>query len=462
MPRLVVLSNRVPKPGRTSQAGGLAVALAEAVRPGSLWIGWSGRIGPGTELSLREEQGVTYAVFDLTEAEHRGYYSECSNNAIYPLLLFRLGLMRFRAEEFDVYHAVNQRFAATALGMLRPDDLVWVHDYHLMLVPAALRAMGARQRVGFFFHTPFPPPAIFAVGPRARALLAGVCGADVVGFQTASDRDGFLACVAELLGASADDEGCFVHEGRLVHTLVCPVGIDADGFARMAADAVERLPSRRLRASLHGAHLLFGADRLDHAKGLPYRVEAFDMLLRHHPEHRRAVSFLQVAALSREEVAEYRRLRREMDERVGDLNGRHGEADWIPLRYITRATLRATLAGFYRLARVGVVIPLRDGFGLGAAEFVAAQDPADPGVLVLSRFAGAAATMGRSLLVNPFDTGAIAAALHQALTMPREERLARHQELLECVRAHNAAHYATRFLAALDGPGVSVVERAHA
>jgi trehalose 6-phosphate synthase len=462
MSRLVVLSNRVPQAGRSTQAGGLAVALSEAVRPGALWIGWSGRVGNETEITMRGEHGVTHAVFHLTEAEHRGYYSGFSNNTLYPLLLFRLGLMRFRAEEFETYEAVNHRFTATALRMLRTDDLVWVHDYHLMLVPGALRASGARQRIGFFFHTPFPPPAIFAVGPRARALLAGVCGADVIGFQTASDRDGFLACVAGLLGSSVDDEGCFVHDGRLVRTLVCPVGIDVEAFTRMAGDAVERLPSRRLGESLHGAALLFGADRLDHAKGLPHRVDAFDLLLRRHPEHRRAVSFLQVAAPSREEVAEYRRLRREMDERVGDLNGRHGEADWIPLRYITRATPRATLAGFYRLARVGVVTPLRDGFGLGAAEFVAAQDATDPGVLVLSRFAGAAATLEGALLVNPFDDESIASAFHRALIMAREERLARHQALLARVQRHSAARYATSFLAALAGTSIQMQEAAHA
>lgn len=451
MPRLVVLSNRVPRPGRATQAGGLSVALADAVRPGSLWIGWSGRVGDGTTPLIHDEHGVTYAVFDLTEAEHRGYYSGFSNNTVYPLLLFRLGLMRFRAEEFDAYRAVNQRFAATALPLLRPDDLVWVHDYHLMLVPEALRRAGAVPRIGFFFHTPFPPPAIFAVGPRARTLLAGVCNADVVGFQTASDRDGFRACVAELLGVAVDDEDGFVYEGRRVRMLVCPVGIDVGAFARSAAEAVGRLASRRLRESLHGAALLFGADRLDPAKGLPYRVDAFDLLLRRHPEHRRAVSFLQVAAVSREEVPEYRRLRREMDERVGDLNGRHGEPDWIPLRYITRATPRATLAGFDRLARVGVVTPLRDGFGLGAPEFVAAQDAADPGVLVLSRFAGAAATLDAALLVNPFDTEAISDELHRALTMPREERLARHQALLDVVQDHSAAHHAATFLRALAG-----------
>ena len=461
MSRLVILSNRVPQTTRGAQAGGLAVALAEAARPGSLWIGWSGRIGTGTELAIRAERGVSHAVFDLTEAEHHGYYTGFSNNTLYPLLLFRLGLMRFRAEEFAAYEAVNRRFAATALPLLRADDLLWVHDYQLMLAPGALREAGARQRVGFFFHTPFPPPAIFTVVPRAHTLLAGVCGADVIGFQTASDRDGFLACVASLLDATVDDEGCFIHAGRRVRTLVCPVGIDADGFARTAREAAEHLPTQRLRQSLHGAALLFGADRLDHAKGLPHRVDAFDILLRQHPEHRRGVSFLQVAAPSREEVAEYRRLRREMDERVGQLNGRHGEPDWMPLRYITRATPRATVAGFHRLARVGVVTPLRDGFGLGASEFVAAQDPLDPGVLVLSRFAGAAATLDAALLVNPFDAEAIAEALHRALTMPAEERLARHAALLGHVRTQSAARYASQFLDALAGSAAPVWEMAH-
>ncbi len=461
MSRLVVLSNRVPQTGRTVQAGGLAVALGEAMRPGSLWIGWSGRIGDGTELTIRTERGVTYAVFDLTETQHRGYYTGFSNNTLYPLLLFRLGLMRFRAEEFAAYEKVNRRFAAAVLPLLRPDDLLWVHDYHLMLTPGALREASARQRIGFFFHTPFPPPAIFTVVPRARTLLAGVCGADVVGFQTASDRDGFLACVASLLNAPADDEGRFMHMGRRVRTLVCPVGIDADEFAQTAYEAASHLPTQRLRQSLHGTALLFGADRLDHAKGLPHRIDAFDLLLHQHPEYKRQVSFLQVAAPSREEVPEYRRLRREMDERVGQLNGRHGEADWIPLRYITRATPRATVAGFFRLARVGVVTPLRDGFGLGAAEFVAAQEPQNPGVLVLSRFAGAAATLESALLVNPFDAEAIAEALNRALTMPAEERLARHATLLARVQTQSAVSYATKFLSALASAPRTTQEMAH-
>lgn len=461
MRRLVVLSNRVPSAGRTAQAGGLAVALSEAMRPGSLWIGWSGRAGGGADIAMRVEHGVTYAVFDLTEAQHRDYYNGFSNNTIYPLLLFRLGLMRFRAEEFAAYEDVNRRFATNALALLQHDDLVWVHDYHLMLTPGTLRAAGARQRIGFFFHTPFPPLAIFAVVPRARTLLAGVCGADVIGFQTSSDRDGFLACVAGLLGVTPQDDGSFMHEERCVRTLVCPVGIDAEGFARTARLAAERLPAHRLRASLHDAALLFGADRLDHAKGLPHRVEAYDLLLRQHPEHRRHVCYLQVAAPSREEVAEYRRLRREIDGRVGDLNGRHGEADWIPLRYITRVTPRATVAGFFRLARVGVVTPLRDGFGLGAAEFVAAQDPTDPGVLVLSRFAGAASVMDAALLVNPFDSEAIAETLHRALTMPAEERRARHATLSAQVCANSAARHAARFLDVLAGASEPVQDMTH-
>ncbi len=461
MHRLVILSNRVPGGGRGAQAGGLAVALGEAMRPGSLWVGWSGRSGGSTDVTTRTEHGVTYAVFDLTESQHRDYYNGFSNNTIYPLLLFRLGLMRFRAEEFAAYEEVNHRFAATALALMRPDDLIWVHDYHLMLTPRTLRAAGARQRIGFFFHTPFPPPAIFAVMPRAQSLLAGVCGADVIGFQTGGDRDGFLACVADLLDVTPEDDGSFMHGGRRVRTLVCPVGIDVEGFAQSAHLAAERLPAQRLRASLQGASLLFGADRLDHAKGLPHRVEAFDLLLRQHPEHRRQVCYLQVAAPSREEVAEYRRLRREIDGCVGELNGRHGEADWIPLRYITRAAPRATVAGFYRLARVGVVTPLRDGFGLGAAEFVAAQHAADPGVLVLSRFAGAASVLNAALLVNPFDSEAIADTLHRALTMPPEERRARHATLSAQIRTHSAANHATRFLATLAGGSERVQEAAY-
>jgi trehalose 6-phosphate synthase len=449
MARLVVVSNRLPLPSeRGPRAGGLAVALTDALRPGSLWFGWSGRRAhvPAETPELIQADGLTYATIDITEAEYHAYYVGFANGALWPLLHFRLGLMNYRREEYQGYRAVNRRFAAALAPLLQPDDLVWVHDYHLIPLAEELRRLSVRNPIGFFLHIPFVPPEMLEVLPCAKELLAGLAAYDVVGFHTEAYRRNFLDCARLMLGVEADAEFSFVHDGLTVHAIVDPIGIDAEGFAKDAARAARGAESRRLRDSLSGRELAIGVDRLDYSKGLPNRLIAFGRLLAEYPQHRRSVSFLQVAARSREDNTSYQQLRRELDRIVGDTNGRYSEFDWVPLRYITRAVSRRTLAGFYRIARVGVVTPLRDGMNLVAKEYVAAQNTADPGVLVLSRFAGAADELTEALLVNPFDPDEIAEAMHQALSMELDERRARHQALAEKVRQSTARQFCEVFL----------------
>jgi trehalose 6-phosphate synthase len=451
--RLVIVSNRVPAPqDRAAQAGGLAVALADGVPPGSLWFGWSGkRSADPAPPVVQTAHGIAYATVDLTPAEYQTYYQGFSNGALYPLLLHRIGLLRFRSDEYEGYRQVNARFAAALAPLLRPGDRVWVHDYHFLTLPAELRARGFAGPIGFFLHTPFAPAGLFAVLPRASALLAGLCAADVLGFQTELDRANFRDTAARLLGAHPHGDDALRIEGRLVRLVVTPVGIDADHFAEAARAASRDPATRRLADSLGDRALVFSVDRLDYTKGLPERVAAIGQLFDRHPHWRRRVNFLQVAAASRQDVGEYQRLRRELDRHVGDLNGRVGEPDWTPLRYMTRPVRRPTLAGFHRLSNVGLVTPLRDGMNLVAKEFVAAQDPDDPGVLVLSAFAGAAETMDAALVVNPFDAESVADTLDRALRMDLAERQARHAALLARVRTDTAQQFCARFLAALDG-----------
>ncbi|MCC6718778.1 MAG: trehalose-6-phosphate synthase [Acetobacteraceae bacterium] len=461
--RLVIVSNRVPAPqDRSAQAGGLAVVLADGLRPGSLWFGWSGkRSAEPAAPTLQEARGISYATTDLTPAEYQTYYQGFSNSALYPLLLYRLGLLRFRGEDFDGYCQVNARFAASLAPLLRPGDRIWVHDYHLFTLPGELRKRGVAAAIGFFLHTPFPPAGLFAVLPHGEVLLRGVCAADVVGFQTAVDRGHFMDAAIEMLGARRRGEDTLWLDGRRIRVVVAPVGIDADGFAAMSRSAHAATATRRLAESIGERALVLSVDRLDHTKGLPERVGAIEAFLNRHPQWRRKVNFLQVAAASRQDVAEYQRLRRNIDRMVGDLNGQAGEPDWTPLRYMTRPVRRPTLAGFQRLARVGLVTPLRDGMNLVAKEFIAAQNPADPGVLVLSKFAGAAETMADALVVNPFDTGAVADALDRALGMALDERQARHAALLAGVRRETAAAFCAGFLAHLSraaGPAMGLVE----
>ncbi len=446
MARLVVVSNRVPVPSdRGPRAGGLAVALADALLPASLWFGWSGRRSAGIDHQpvLQEANGVTYATIDLSETDYRLFYAGYSNGALWPLLHFRLGLVDYRSEEYDGYRAVNRRFAACIASLLRPDDLIWVHDYHLIPLGEELRARGVRNRIGFFLHTPFPPPELIQALPHANELLASFCAYDVVGFHTLGYRAAFLACLQAVPGIELQ---------RQPRVIVDPIGIDADGFAAMASAAARGAEARQMKASLAARLLAIGVDRLDYSKGLVSRFEAFARLLAKYPRHRRRVSFLQIAPRSREDLDAYQALRQQLDRIVGDTNGQYSEFDWTPLRYMSRVVARRTLAGFYRVARVGVVTPLRDGMNLVAKEFVAAQDPDDPGVLVLSRFAGAADELTEALIVNPFDPDEIAEAMHTAFTMDIAERRRRHAKLRARVGESTAARYCERFLSHLAPP----------
>jgi trehalose 6-phosphate synthase len=450
-PRLVIVSNRVQIPTeKAPRAGGLAVALGSGLVPGTLWFGWSGKRGHGgRKPSLHDAQGVTYAMIDLTDKEYHEFYVGFSNGALWPWLHYRLDYLDYYREQYQGYCDVNAYFAKALLPLLRDDDLVWVHDYQLILCGETLRALGARHRIGFFLHIPFVPPEILDAMPCGVDLLRGLCAYDVVGFHTDEHRKAFLSCVQTFLDATVAEDGSFVFEGRRVKTLADPIGIDAEEFAATALRASRGAEVRRIRESLFSRALVIGADRLDYSKGLPNRFRAFDQLLERFPEHRGKVSMLQIAARSREDVDRYQQLRRSLDRQVGDINGRYSEFDWIPIRYMTRALSRKSLAGFYRVARVGLVTPLRDGMNLVAKEYVAAQSSTDPGVLILSRFAGAAHELREALIVNPYDADEVAEAIDQALTMELAERKERWHVLRERVWAGTPQRFAETFLDAL-------------
>jgi len=398
---------------------------------------------------VQRSDSITYATVDLTEAEYNSFYVNYSNGALWPLLHFRLGLLDFQPDDYSGYRSVNRQFAAALKPLLQPDDLIWVHDYHLIPLALELRALGVGNRIGFFLHTPFVPHSVFSALPRAAELLAAMCAYDVVGFHTASYRNAFLDCVTEGLGITTRADGSFTFRSRTVQAVVDPIGIDADGFAAQAAVAARSADTRALRESLAGKALAIGVDRLDYSKGLSNRFVAIGRFFAEYPEHRRQVSFLQVAARSREDQHAYQRLRRELDRIVGETNGRYSEFDWTPLRYMTRAVKRETLAGFFRLARLAVVTPLRDGMNLVAKEYVAAQDPADPGVLILSKFAGAAEEMSAALIVNPYDAADIASAMHRGLAMSLVERKDRWHALHDVVATNTAERFCNVFLSHL-------------
>ena len=416
-----------------------------------MWFGWSGRLSsePSLQPAMVEARGVTYATIDLTSDAYRGFYVGFANGVLWPLLHFRLGLMQFRREDYDGYLSVNRSFAESLGPMLQADDTVWAHDYHLIPFGRLLREQGFAGPIGFFLHVPFVPPSMLEAMPVARELVADLCAYRPGGLP---DR-GTCARLPRLRPAPAGrarSQGERVRlNGRSMRAFADPIGIDAQAFAQEAERAASDKLVQRVAGSLAGRALAIGVDRMDYSKGLPHRFEAYARLLEKHPEHRRRVHFLQICPRSREEVDEYRRLRAELDRLTGRINGRFSEFDWTPLRYSTRAAPRATLAGLYRIGRIGVVTPLRDGMNLVAKEFVAAQPEDDPGVLILSQFAGAAHELTEALVVNPFDPDAIADAMHLALTMPPEERKERHGALRAKVFRTTAQLFAKRFVEAL-------------
>ena len=452
MNRLVVISNRVPAPAAAgAQAGGLAVALEALMdRRGGVWFGWSGNISedPGP-VRIAEAGQVKYATVDLTQEEHDRYYNEFSNSTLWPLLHSMPELMTFDRRNAQVYRQVNDRMADALAPMLRADDLIWIHDYHLMCMPNALRARGVRAPIGFFLHIPFPSADMLASVPEASALVRDLLTADLIGFQTANDVENFTE-VACRLGDALRMPGGWLNVGsRRVRLGVFPVEIEAQEFAAMAEDAWRAAPTERLRRSLSIQRLILGVDRMDPTKGLLQRMAGYRRFLETRPDWHRRVTFLQIAAESRKDVVAYRDLRTAIEREAGTINSQFSEPDWMPLRLVARAGARSTVAGYMREARVGFVTPLRDGMNLVAKEFIAAQDPQDPGVLILSRFAGAARQLGSALIVNPHDADEVADALDTALNMSMADRQARWRESWDAIKDTSALAWGRSFVGAL-------------
>jgi trehalose 6-phosphate synthase len=457
MSRLVVVSNRTADP-RNAAAGGLAVAVRESLQQtGGLWFGWSGKVAeeadggtPRTsEPHLQTVGNVTLATLDLSREDHETYYLGYANDVLWPVFHYRLDLANFDTRFAAGYRRVNQLFAHKLLPLLKPDDLIWVHDYHLIPLAAELRAMGCGNRIGFFLHIPMPPPLIMAAIPEHEWLMRSLFAYDLVGFQCEADLTHFSHYVESEARAEKVGRDCLRAFDRTLRVGAYPIGIDVDEFVRLA-EANEGLRMfAGMREEYSRRRLLLGVDRLDYSKGLPQRIHAFRQLLACHPENRNSATLIQIAAPSREDLGAYDQLRRQMDGLCGEINGDYGELDWMPVRYIHRNVARKRLPGLYRASHVALVTPLRDGMNLVAKEFIAAQDRADPGMLVLSRFAGAAEQLKEALLVNPYDTQGTAQAIQRALTMPLDKRIERHEALLSRIRKFDIRWWSSSFLQAL-------------
>jgi trehalose 6-phosphate synthase len=451
MKRLVIVSNRVPPVkgrGRTA-AGGLAAGLSSALKAfGGLWFGWSGEVKDiqETKVSTHRQDNYTLATLHLSKENHEEYYNGFANRALWPLCHYRPNLVAYDRSFSVGYYRVNVLFAEAVVPLLEPEDTIWVQDYHLIPLGAELQRLGAKQKMGFFLHIPWPASELVITLPEHRALVRALFAYDVVGFQTDRDVQSFLDYVIREADGVLEPDGRVTCFGRTIHVKAFPIGIDAKSIAAMATQAEATEHAVRLVDSLAGRQLIIGVDRLDYSKGIDRRFSAYAKLLEKHPEHRAKVSLLQIAPPSRMEVSAYRAMRRELERLLGRINGEFADYDWVPLRYVNKTYNHTALAGLYRTARVAFVTPLRDGMNLVAKEFVAAQDPENPGVLVLSRFAGAARQLREALIVNPFDEQSMVDALHRGLKMPLEERKSRWQSLMTNVEEHDIDRWRDSFL----------------
>jgi len=452
---LVVVSNRVSR-GKPNEpmTGGLAAALLPIVeKSGAIWVGSSGRVRDG---NLREPFAEiealgtgALAMLDLPAAHYGGYYEGFANSALWPAMHSRADLIRATQEDYLSYREVNAFMARALLRFRKPDSAFWIQDYHFLALGAELRDLGVTEPIGFFLHTPWPTRAVISGVPHHRDLVEAMLAYDLIGFQTEEDCENFLSYAQSDLGLAVNDGVVTSRRGR-TRASVFPIGIDPAEFAKLAAKASTHPDVSRLRRSLNGEKLAIGVDRLDYSKGLINRIKAFDRMWQLHPSLARTVSLLQIATPSRGAIEAYGNLQSEVARLVTDVNGLHGEVDWTPIRYLNKGYGQAVLAGLYRTAQVGVVTPLQDGMNLVAKEYVAAQNPVDPGVLVLSKFAGAAKELDTALIVNPHDIDGMARTIATALSMPLTERRMRWEAMMTKLRGQTIQQWFADFTDALN------------
>ena len=447
MKPLIVVSNRTP--AESAAAGGLAVALRKVLgsRDG-FWFGWSGEHAEHTSetAQFKDVDGLRVATIDVQEDDYRGYYEGFSNSVLWPTFHHRLDLIQIDLKEYEAYQRVNRAFAVALAKEVGPDHTIWVHDYHLIPLGLELRRLGITNKIGFFLHIPMAGPEIFSAAPHQAELMNCLAAYDLVGLQAERDVEKFVAQHEGSNLPSVID----ANDAQSPHWPSCveafPIGTDPEAFRKLLTTQNAVRTANLVDRSLAGRSLILGVDRLDYSKGLPERIAGYERMLENFPEQQRKVHLLQIAPPSREKIDEYQKISDELDSSYGRVMGRFAELDWNPINYVKRAYPQSALAGLYRKANVALVTPLRDGMNLVAHEFVACQDPEDPGVLILSRFAGAAELFPTALMVNPHDIDEMAQAMNTALLMPLSERIERWSAMMAVVETHTVDAWAESFL----------------
>ncbi len=455
MSRLIVVSNRVAdldKPGGAS-SGGLAMAMGNALKEsGGIWLGWSGRTAEEDGEPVFSEVGdITLARVDLSRQNVEEYYNGYANRTLWPLFHHRIDLTAYEQSFRDAYLDVNRTFARAIRSLVEPDDVIWVQDYHLIPLGRELRALGVKNRIGFFLHIPWPARELFVTLPQHEDLVWSLFGYDLVGFQSNKDLGAFTDYVETELGVDPSPDGLIDHFGRKLHARAYPISINPGEMVELGESEAAARSEAMLRDRAGEEKIMLGVDRIDYSKGLPQKFAGYERFLERFPERHGSVRLLQIGQPSRGLVEEYRNLGDELAAEAGRINGQYGTLDWSPLSYHTQSYGRDALAGIYRAADACIVTSLRDGMNLVAKEFVAAQSPDDPGVLILSRFTGAAEQLGDALLINPYDKEQCAEVFAEALDMGRDERIARWQALNDSIARNSLTDWQERFTQDLRG-----------
>jgi trehalose 6-phosphate synthase/phosphatase len=456
MSRVILVSNRLPVSVRRvgehmhvepAVAGGLVAGLAPVHREGDgLWFGTLGEAShPEVKTALEEQRLVAVPVTSEDAERHYGGYS---NSVLWPLFHYLQDRVELTSQDFEAYERVNEQFADAIAAHARPDDQIWVHDYHFMLLPAMLRERLPATPIGFFLHVPFPSSEVFRLLPQRQRILTGLLGANLIGVHTYDYARHLVSSCRRAVGVEFD-QNWTTELGHRCRVGVFPMGIDVVGFRqRVASPRVPRY-IERFRKSLEGRLIVLGVDRLDYTKGLPLKLEAYRRLLENEPIWRTEAVFVQIANPTRSDIDTYRRLKQQVEQMVGEINGAFETEGRVPIHYLYRSFAPEALAAYYQMADVALVTPLRDGMNLVAKEYVSCRTD-DTGVLVLSEFAGAASEMGEALQVNPWDIDGCARAMHQALCMPATEQTRRMKALRRRIEALDVRHWAPQFLSALE------------
>ncbi len=456
--RILVVSNRIPytinkvedKIVYRKNVGGLVTALDPIIKKmGGLWVGWSGTVEPNRRISDRikigedgNSKGYDLKLVKLSENEVKDYYRGFSNRTIWPLFHGFLFQSYFDFDYWKAYQRINKKFAHEIVSVAEENDVIWVHDYHLMLVPEIIRLSNEGVKIIFFLHIPFPNYEILNALPWSKEIIKGLLGCDIVGFQTKKDAINFLAACKEILKLNPDfNEFKVSYKDRNIYVKEFPISIDHECFNKIGEKKETSRFIKNIRYYSKDIRFILGVERLDYTKGLKEKFRAIERFFDKYPEYRKKVVFIQIAVPTRTKIQEYASFKKEIDEMVGRINGKFAEGIWSPISYIYKSLSQEKLVSYYKLSDICLVTPLKDGMNLIAKEYIASRSEGDS-VLILSRFAGVADEFKNyAIMVNPYDIEGVADSIKSSLEMNIEQKTLRFNSLKDLIKKRDVFYW---------------------